>query len=211
MGKKLLLLRQKQKLLHEIEALKAGFRCVAGIDEAGRGPLAGPVVAAAVILKSTNFKEKIEDSKKLSALQRKNAYREIISKAEVGVGIVSHKIIDRINIYRATIMAMEKAIINLSLKPDILLIDGRISLDIPCEQRAIIGGDNQSCSIAAASIVAKVTRDKIMEEYSKKYPQYGFRDHKGYGTKRHLLNLEKFGPSPIHRFSYAPVKNLTRI
>ncbi len=199
---------KKQKLLHERKASKEGFKCIAGIDEAGRGPLAGPVVAAAVILKNTNFKAKIEDSKKLSALQREKAYQEIIYKAEIGLGIVSHKIIDRINIYKATILAMEKAVTSLSIKPDILLIDGKISLNLPCPQKSIINGDNQSCSIAAASIVAKVTRDKIMEEYSREYPQYGFKEHKGYGTKKHFLNLEKFGPCPIHRFTFAPVKDL---
>lgn len=201
----LFLLRRRQKLLHERKALKEGFKTIAGVDEAGRGPLAGPVVAAAVILKDTNFKEKIEDSKKLSALQRKRAFPEIISKAEVGIGIVSHRIIDKINIYNATILAMEKAVANLPLKPDILLIDGRVPLKLPLRQRCIINGDGQSCSIAAASIIAKVTRDKIMEGYAKQYPQYGFKEHKGYGTKKHFSTLEKFGPSPIHRFSFAPL------
>lgn len=199
---------KKQKLFHERQALKQGFKFIAGIDEAGRGPLAGPLVASAVILKTADFKEKIEDSKKLSARQRNKAYQEIIPKAVVGVGIVSPRTIDRINIYRATILAMEKAVANLSLKPDMLLIDGRISLKIPLRQKTIIKGDNQSCSIAAASIIAKVTRDRIMERYHRKYPQYGFKDHKGYGTRKHFINLEKFGPSPIHRMSYAPVKKL---
>jgi len=178
------------------------------VDEAGRGPLAGPVVAAAVILKDVKFKEKIDDSKKLSARQRKKAFEEIISKTDVGIGIVSHQTIDKINIYNATILAMEKAVGSLPLKPDILLIDGRVPLNLPLRQQYIINGDGQSCSIAAASIIAKVTRDKIMEGYAKRYPQYGFREHKGYGTKKHFSALEKFGPTPIHRFSYAPLKDL---
>lgn len=182
---------------------------MAGIDEAGRGPLAGPVVAGAVILKHLSFTQEINDSKKLSPRKREKAYQEILEKCIVGVGIVNEKVIDDINIYRATIKAMEMAIADLDVRPDYVIVDGRLKLVTRCPIKCIINGDSESLSIAAASIVAKVTRDRLMIEYHEKYPQYGFARHKGYGTKLHIDALKAYGPSPIHRFSFRPVKELT--
>lgn len=180
---------------------------IAGIDEAGRGPLAGPVVAGAVILKSLKFREYIDDSKKLSPRKREKAYQEIMEKAIVGVGIIGEKEIDEINIYRATIKAMQEAVANLKRAPDYILVDGRMRIVTKCPVKAIVRGDSLSLSIAAASIIAKVTRDRLMLKYHEIYPQYGFARHKGYGTKLHMKALEEHGPSPIHRFSFRPVKS----
>ena len=152
-------------LLPEENAKTLGFKAIAGIDEAGRGPLAGPVVAASVILKDFNFSARIDDSKKLSPSMRERAYNEILKKAVVGIGIVPEDIIDRINILRATILAMEEAVLNLSTPPDLLMIDGNISLRFNCPQMSIIGGDRKSISIACASIIAKVTRDRLLKFY----------------------------------------------
>jgi len=203
-------LRRKILLQHEKRLNSQGLKLIAGIDEAGRGPLAGPVVAGAVILKDFDFKEDIDDSKKLSPKKRERAYREILEKAIVGVGIIDEKTIDRINIYQATIRAMQEAVNNLMTKPEYALVDGRMKLPTKCPIKCIVGGDSKSLSIAAASIVAKVTRDRIMVKYDRAYPQYGFARHKGYGTKFHLAALEEHGPSPIHRFSFQPVKSLAR-
>jgi len=167
-------------------------------------------VAASLILKSTRFKHRIDDSKKLTPKARFLAYKEILKKAWVGVGIVSEKTIDRINIRNATRLAMEKATKSLKLKPDFLLIDGKIPLTIESKKSYIVGGDSKSLSIAAASIVAKVTRDAIMCGYHEIYPRYGFLRHKGYGTKEHILCLMKYGPSPIHRVTFNPVKTLIK-
>lgn len=180
------------------------------MDEAGRGPLAGPVVASAVILKSFRFREVIDDSKALSEARRERAYREIFEKAIVGIGIVDEKKIDEINIFQATRRAMSKAIEALGIVPEHILVDGRIVLDHPAPQTPIVGGDSKSMSIAAASIIAKVTRDRLMREYDAVYPAYGFKYHKGYPTRRHAKALAEFGPSPIHRFSYAPVKRFAQ-
>lgn len=198
-------------LYHERKARKAGYTLIAGIDEAGRGPLAGPVVAACVILKGTNFKHRIDDSKKLTYKSRLKAFDEIREKSIFGIGIVGERTIDKINIYHATVLAMEMAVRDLRVSPECLLIDGRLRLDVPCEKICIIKGDTKSLSIASASIVAKVTRDRIMERYHKKYPHYGFKKHKGYGTKAHRDALTKYGPSPIHRTTFRPVKNLLHI
>jgi ribonuclease HII len=176
------------------------------VDEAGRGPLAGPVVAGAVIIKDFGFKERIDDSKKLTASKREKAYREILTKSVVGIGIVDEKMIDEINIYQATKKAMQMAISNLKIPPDYVIVDGNMKIATKCPLKCIIGGDSKSLSIAAASIIAKVTRDKIMVEYDKVYPQYGFARHKGYGTKAHKEALIDQGPCPIHRFSFHPVK-----
>lgn len=176
------------------------------MDEAGRGPLAGPVVAGAVIVKDYKFKERIDDSKKLSAKLREKAYPEIFQKSIVGIGVVDEKTIDRINIYQATKKAMQIAISNLKLPPDFVIVDGKMKIATKCPLKCIVGGDSKSLSIAAASIVAKVTRDRLMVEYDKIYPQYGFARHKGYGTKSHMEALSNHGPSPIHRFSFNPVK-----
>jgi len=192
-------------LYYESKARRAGFRCIAGVDEAGRGPLAGPVVAAALILKKTAFKNRIDDSKKLTPKSRLLAFNEILKKAWIGIGIVSEKIVDELNIHNATIMAMEKSISNLKIVPDCLLIDGNMKLARSCKKTCIVNGDSRSLSIACASIVAKVTRDNIMVSYHNKYPRYGFSKHKGYGTKEHLFSLKEHGPSPIHRKTFRPV------
>jgi len=193
-------------LLHEKDLNRSGYRFIAGVDEAGRGPLAGPVVAAAVILKTFSFEERIDDSKKLSAKKREKAYGEIIKKSVFGIGIVDEKTIDRINIYQATKRAMSMAISDLKAPPDYVIVDGKMKIATKCPIKCIVGGDSKSLSIAAASIIAKVTRDRIMLRYDKVYPQYGFAHHKGYGTKSHMVALREHGPSPIHRFSFNPVK-----
>lgn len=200
--------KKSNLLLHERRANRLGHRAVAGVDEAGRGPLAGPVVAAAVLLKSESFTSRIDDSKKLTPRQRLAAYREIMRKSHFGIGIASEKIIDRINIYNATCRVMEKAIKNLPVAPDYLLIDGRVRVRAPQKKCFISGGDSKSLTIACASIVAKVTRDRIMEKYHRKYPAYNFARHKGYGTKEHFRKLKSHGPSPIHRRTFRPVKDL---
>jgi ribonuclease HII len=186
---------------------KQGFKFVAGLDEAGRGPLAGPVVAAAVIiLDYKKLKTKgINDAKKLSGKQREKIYKVLIKHPEIkwGVGIVSEKIIDRINILQATKLAMQKSIKN--LKPDFLLIDGNFKINSIVRQKPIIKGDQKVISISAASIIAKVTRDRLMQKFHKKYPQYGFDRHKGYGTKAHFAAIKKFGPCKIHRKSFYPI------
>lgn len=199
-------LKLKRLLSREKRLSSSGYRLIAGIDEAGRGPLAGPVVASAVILKAFDFRADIDDSKKLSAKKRERAFHEIRKKAFVGVGIVDEKTIDKINIYRATIKAMELAIADLEIPPDYVLVDGRVKLATKCPTKCITKGDSKCLSIAAASIIAKVTRDSLMVEYHEKYPQYGFSRHKGYPTKFHKTALKNHGPSPIHRISFQPVR-----
>jgi ribonuclease HII len=193
-------------LLHEKSLSRSGYKEIAGVDEAGRGPLAGPVVAGAVIVRDFHFKERIDDSKKLTAKKREKAYHEIFEKCNVGIGIVDEKIIDRINIYQATKRAMQIAVSNLKIPPDYVIVDGNMKITTRCPIKCIVGGDSKSISIAAASIIAKVTRDKIMVEYDKQYPQYEFAKHKGYGTKAHIEALKNHGPSPIHRRSFRPIK-----
>lgn len=192
---------------HEMEKrIWANGKTPAGVDEAGRGPLAGPVVAAAVILPESFTIVGLDDSKKLTHLQRVKILDLIITYAvDLAVGIVDHEAIDSINILRASLRAMEIAVNNLGRKPDFLLIDGnqRTSLLIP--QETVIKGDSRCCSIAAASIVAKVRRDEIMNEYHELYPEYNFRSHKGYPTKEHLEAIRKHGPCPIHRRSFRGV------
>ncbi|MCI0482313.1 MAG: ribonuclease HII [Candidatus Dadabacteria bacterium] len=181
-------------------------RTPAGVDEAGRGPLAGPVVAAAVILPESFTIDGLDDSKKLTHPQRVKILQQIIASAvDIAVGVVDHEAIDSINILRASLRAMEIAVNNLGRRPDFLLIDGnqRTSLLIP--QETVIKGDSRCCSIAAASIVAKVRRDEIMNEYHEIYPEYNFRSHKGYPTKEHLEAIRKHGPCPIHRRSFRGV------
>jgi len=195
-------------LLHEKSLNSSGYSSIAGVDEAGRGPLAGPVVAAAVILKTFSFKERIDDSKKLSAKKREKAYSEIVKKSVVGVGIVDEKTIDKINIYQATKRAMMMAIANLEIPPEYVIVDGKMKIATKCPLKCIVGGDSKSLSIAAASIVAKVTRDRIMLEYDSIYPQYGFARHKGYGTKEHMAAIKNHGASPIHRNSFRPIRDL---
>lgn len=182
---------------------------IIGVDEAGRGPLAGPVVAAAVALKTASFKNRIDDSKKLTSLQREKAFSEIIQKSVFGIGVINEKIIDRLNILVATRRAMEAAILTLmdklkkSPKRRIhIIVDGNVNLDINLPFTNIIRGDSKSKTIACASILAKVIRDRIMSLYDELYPQYGFLQHKGYPTKRHRLLVKRFGPSTIHRKSF---------
>ncbi|MGD0625054.1 MAG: ribonuclease HII [Thermodesulfobacteriota bacterium] len=183
-----------------------GFRVVAGLDEAGRGPLAGPVVAAAVVLPETGKFKGVDDSKKLSAGQREELFSLLLEKARaVGIGIVEAQEIDRLNILRASLKAMELAAENLPLKPDFLLIDGIHCVSLPLAQQAIPKGDQRCISIAAASIVAKVTRDRLMMAYHDQYPQYNFAQHKGYGTKEHLQAIRQYGCCPLHRQSFKAI------
>lgn len=189
-------------LYYERKFSQKGYNLIAGVDEAGRGPLAGPVVSAAVILRSTKFENRIDDSKVLSADMRQKAYTEISQKAYVSVGIVSQNIIDNINILEATRLSMKRAVAFLRPSPHFVLVDGNIKLDIDIPYAAIVKGDAKSLSIACASIIAKVTRDRIMSIYHKFMPEYNFSKHKGYGTQEHLAILKRIGPSPIHRWSF---------
>lgn len=198
----------KALLAHERNLNSRGYHSIAGVDEAGRGPLAGPVVAAAVILKTFSFKERIDDSKKLTANRREKAFNEITKKSIIGVGIVDEKVIDKINIYQATKKAMHTALAKLEIPPEYVIVDGNMKLTTKCPIKCIPGGDSKSLSIAAASIIAKVTRDELMLEFDKIYPQYGFARHKGYGTKSHITALKINGPSPIHRKTFRPIKDL---
>lgn len=192
---------------YERELRAQGIHLIAGIDEVGRGPLAGPVVAAAVILPETVNLLGIDDSKKLNEDKREFFFEKIINQAiSIGIGMVSSKEIDEINIYQATIHAMQKAINNLDCLPEHLLIDA-MKLPIDISQTNIIKGDAKSISIAAASIIAKVTRDRLMKQLDKKHPQYGFATNMGYGTSEHLKALQKFGPIEDHRFSFQPIKD----
>lgn len=200
-------------LNEERKLWKAGYKMIAGVDEAGRGPLAGPVVAAAVIIRPGVSIKKVKDSKKLTAKQRIEIYNLLASHPKVffSIGRVSEKIIDRINIFKATKLAMKKALKNLKKKTDFLLIDGNFSINSEIPQKSIIKGDEKVYSCSLASIIAKVERDRIMDKMHKKYSCYGFDRHKGYGTKLHLEMLEKHGPSNIHRNSFNPVKKLVEL
>lgn len=210
--------RKKQaKLLAKKEAFLERFsyekqfwqkgELVAGVDEVGRGPLAGPVVTAAVIIDHNFDLLEVNDSKKLSPEKRLQLYPKILSEAvSVGIGVKSAAVIDHINIYEADRQAMAQAVKALDVKPDALLVDAmNVPIDIP--QIELIKGDAKSNSIAAASIVAKVFRDKLMDDYDKIYPQYGFPRNAGYGTKEHVEALKKYGPTPIHRKTFAPVSD----
>ena len=193
--------------LFEKEAAQKGYRDIAGIDEAGRGPLAGPVVSAAVILSPLIQLTDINDSKKLSPKKRARLYEKIYVHAiSIGIGIVDAIEIDRINILQASLLAMAMAVDNLQPQPDCLLIDGTFGISSNLPQKPIAKGDSLSISIAAASIIAKVTRDRLMESYHDYYPQFGFSQHKGYPTKAHKEAIRKFGFSPIHRKSFRGVK-----
>ncbi|MDD4997620.1 MAG: ribonuclease HII [Syntrophales bacterium] len=187
----------------ESKAREDGYRAVAGVDEAGRGPLAGPVVAAAVILPPGYEHPGINDSKKLSSRQRERLYAIIQHDAvSIGVGLSEAPLIDRVNILQATLLAMREAVLELFPPPDFLLIDGLNRIDLATPQEAIIRGDSQSISIAAASIIAKVSRDRLMEMYHRQFPQYNFLRNKGYGTKEHRAAIVKFGRCKIHRRSF---------
>ncbi|HNV64093.1 MAG TPA: ribonuclease HII [Smithellaceae bacterium] len=181
-----------------------GHRYIAGIDEAGRGPLAGPVVAAAVIFPPNYTNPRINDSKKLTAHQREKLYEVIRDDAlAVGMGVMEADVIDRVNILQATFLAMREAVYDLSLPPDFLLIDGLHQLVLEIPQKALVKGDTLSVSIAAASIIAKVSRDRIMEIYHRKYPQYNFVRNKGYATAEHRRAIEEYGICKIHRKSFS--------
>jgi ribonuclease HII len=200
-------------MLHYERALKRqGRKNIIGVDEAGRGPLAGPVVAAAVLLKTYAFENRIDDSKKLSPSQRHAAFLEISSKSLYGIGIVNERIIDLLNIRCATKIAMEEAVEKVlsQIEPEgnsqtYALIDGNMSLDIACASDTIVRGDARCLSIAAASIIAKVTRDRIMDIYDRIFPRYGFISHKGYPTARHRSVLKRLGATFIHRKSFCGV------
>jgi ribonuclease HII len=181
------------------------------VDEAGRGPLAGPVVASAVIVRDFLFLSPIDDSKKMSAKARDTAYDEILEKCVVGISVVDPPLIDEVNIFQATMRAMEEAVMKLGVLPDCILIDGPKAPRLPFKQVPIVDGDAISFSIACASVVAKVTRDRIMRYYDTLYPEYDFSKHKGYGTKDHIEALKKHGPCKIHRKSFEPVKSLCKL
>jgi ribonuclease HII len=196
-------------LRYEKRAYKNGANIVAGIDEAGRGPLAGPVVAAAAILPREYRHRVLNDSKQLSPEQREELYAELTGNPEVywAVGESSVEVIEQYNILRATERAMAVALNGLPVKPDHVLVDGHRCRAILSPQTAIVGGDAKSFSIAAASVIAKVTRDRLLIELDRQYPEYGFAVHKGYGTPDHLAAIEKYGPCPIHRRTFAPIRN----
>ncbi len=207
---------KKPNLIEERKIWKRGINIIAGIDEAGRGPLAGPVVAAAVFLKKRKICfDSIKDSKKISPKKRVRIYNILIQSSylEWGIGAVSEKVIDQINILEATKKAMRKAVLNLEKKiypqtVDFLLIDGNFKINFDLCQKSISRGDSSVYSISLASIIAKVTRDQIMEKYHKQYPLYQFQQHKGYGTKQHRNTLKKYGPCKIHRKTFSPVSGL---
>lgn len=195
--------RLKNMLEIENRLYEKGYSYICGVDEAGRGPLCGPVVAAAVILKKDSIIEGVNDSKKLSEKKREKLYDEIMQKAvAVGIGISNVEVIEKVNILNATKQAMVQAINNLKIDADYALIDGNQAIDINIPFETVVSGDAKSESIAAASIIAKVTRDRMLVEYDKKYPEYGFAKHKGYGTKAHIEAIQKFGITPIHRPSF---------
>ena len=194
----------------ELELRAEGYSPVAGIDEAGRGPLAGPVMAAAVILPEDFHHEVLRDSKKLSEKQREVLYEEIVGNSRI-LWNSAHADLGEIcslNILGATHLAMRRSVVGLPVEPGMALIDGRGLPDFPVPHRGIVRGDDSSFSIAAASIIAKVERDRLMREFDETYPEYGFASHKGYGTKLHLERLRHYGPCPIHRTTFRPVAEI---
>ena len=201
-------LRLEKMLAYEKELYTQGIHLIAGVDEVGRGPLAGPVVAAAVILPENCKIPGLNDSKKIPKSKHHAIYQAVLDQAlSVGIGIKDNQVIDQVNIYEATKLAMLEAIQELDPRPQHLLIDA-MRLDLPIPQTSIIKGDANSLSIAAASIVAKVTRDQMMEEFDREYPGYDFAQNAGYGTAKHLAGLDKLGVTPIHRRSFEPVKSM---
>ena len=196
-------------LFYEKQAMSDGYKVIAGVDEAGRGPLAGPVVSAAVVLPETFNAPGIDDSKKLSEKKRETLFPLIQAQAiAFGIGMADHEEIDRINILQASLLSMKRAVDALHFAPDYLLIDGKFTIDSTIAQRPVIKGDALSLSIAAASIMAKVTRDRIMAELDAQYPQYGLKRHKGYPTKAHKEAILAHGPCPVHRRSFKGVKDI---
>ena len=201
-------LRLEKMLAYEKELYTQGIHLIAGVDEVGRGPLAGPVVAAAVILPKACKIPGLNDSKKIPKSKHKEIYEAVLQEAiAISIGVKDNHVIDQVNIYEATKLAMMEAIGQLEPQPQHLLIDA-MKLDLPISQTSIIKGDANSLSIAAASIVAKVTRDQMMEEFDKEYPGYDFAQNAGYGTAKHLAGLDKLGVTPIHRRSFEPVKSM---
>lgn len=200
--------RLEGMLAYEKECYARGMELIVGVDEVGRGPLAGPVVAAAVILPKGCKISGLNDSKKIPKSKHKEIYEAVLQNAiAIGIGVKDNHVIDQVNIYEATKLAMMEAIGQLDPQPQHLLIDA-MKLDLPISQTSIIKGDANSLSIAAASIVAKVTRDQMMEEFDKEYPGYDFAQNAGYGTAKHLAGLEQLGVTPIHRLSFEPVKTM---
>ena len=200
--------RLEGMLAYEKECYARGTELIAGVDEVGRGPLAGPVVAAAVILPKGSKIPGLNDSKKIPKSKHKEIYEAVLKEAiAIGIGVKDNQVIDQVNIYEATKLAMMEAIGQLDPQPQHLLIDA-MKLDLSIPQTSIIKGDANSLSIAAASIVAKVTRDQMMEEFDKEYPGYDFAKNAGYGTANHLAGLDKLGVTPIHRRSFEPVKSM---
>ena len=201
-------LRLEKMLAYEKELYTQGIHLIAGVDEVGRGPLAGPVVAAAVILPKACKIPGLNDSKKIPKSKHKEIYEAVLQNAvAIGIGVKDNQVIDQVNIYEATKLAMMEAIGQLEPQPQHLLIDA-MKLDLPIPQTSIIKGDANSLSIAAASIVAKVTRDQMMEEFDREYPGYDFAQNAGYGTAKHLAGLDKLGVTPIHRRSFEPIKSM---
>ena len=205
--------RLNEMSFFENELLDRGYKAIAGVDEAGRGPLAGPVVAAACIfLKRGILIPYLNDSKKLTPVKRKALYSNLKGHPDViyAVGIVDEKTIDEINILQATFLAMQIAVLSLKIPPDYILVDGNRLPKLNAIAKCLIKGDSLSMSIAAASIIAKTVRDEIMENYHEKYPLYDFKEHKGYGTKKHLEALFLHGPCEIHRKSFEPIKSFVK-
>ena len=201
-------LRLEKMLAYEKELYTQGIHLIAGVDEVGRGPLAGPVVAAAVILPKACKIPGLNDSKKIPKSKHKEIYEDVLQNAiAIGIGVKDNQVIDQVNIYEATKLAMMEAIGQLEPQPQHLLIDA-MKLDLPIPQTSIIKGDANSLSIAAASIVAKVTRDQMMEKFDREYPGYDFAKNAGYGTANHLAGLDQLGVTPIHRRSFEPVKSI---
>lgn len=203
--------RNQILLKHDLDLISRGNEPLAGVDEAGRGPLAGPVLTAAVIVKDAAFTVRIDDSKKLTEKNRVKAFDEIQKQCVVSVTMRSPEVIDTLNIRQATLESMEEAVRLLGEAPKLVIVDGPMPLRTRCPIKPIIKGDSISLAIACASIVCKVTRDRIMAAYHKKYPEYGFDRHKGYGTKTHMDALKKYGPCPIHRKSFEPVASAGRL
>ncbi|MCT2961510.1 ribonuclease HII [Streptococcus thermophilus] len=202
--------RLETLLNYEKSLYARGIELIAGVDEVGRGPLAGPVVAAAVILPKLCKIKGLNDSKKIPKSKHEAIYNQVMKEAvAVGIGMKDNYVIDDVNIYEATKLAMIEAIEKLNPQPEHLLIDA-MNLDLPIEQTSIIKGDANSLSIAAASIVAKVTRDKMMVDYEQEFPGYAFAKNAGYGTKEHLSGIDKFGVTPIHRRSFEPIKSIIK-
>jgi ribonuclease HII len=193
----------KKSSFYEDEIDRPGTILIAGVDEVGRGPLAGPVLAAAVIFPPGIFVPGVTDSKRLTSNQRESLFPLIMRRAiGVGLGLMDPREIDQLNIFQASLRAMEKAVFHLNLKPDLILIDGNRPLDQPYVQQCLIQGDRLSHAIGAASIIAKVIRDKLMESWHYRFPRYNFFRNKGYGTKEHLEALRRYGPCPLHRLSF---------